>query len=244
MKITVDSYTSLGNQIDGYGPFLVYGWVTSAANFDSQLAKVEATLGDPDVGKRAMLFSSVDYIEAKIGQMPAWMDLVIYTTEPSYTPEYNDIFLENENNSVVRAVRLAHAHGFELHWGPLPGSFDWHSSLGASDAVLNLLAQEGWDGAYMQYQSRIGKDCPDKLVYGPLSGADTVQEAINHLRQFIPDIQVGIQVMPSGCNSGDALQCGFEDYCLEFLVLSEQAGMSYAGIWVPDAATIQEIRGI
>jgi hypothetical protein len=244
MKITVDDYTRLRAELEGYGPFWPYGWVTHGqiGNFDSQLAKLEATLGDPNVGKRAILFSCIDDLEAKVSQIPNWIDTVWYTTEPNYTPEYNDIFLENENNSVVRAVVAGHAHGFDVGWGPLPGSFDWHSSIGASDAVLNLLAQVGLDHAYMQYQRRIGGDCPDVLVYGPLAGADTVQEAITHLKQFIPDIDTGCQVAPAGCSQGDALNCGVEHYCREFLVLSERVGMTYAGIWVPDTATIREIR--
>ena len=251
IMIEVQNYLDYRTELISLGPFWVYGWAADAqiGGFEDKLAALQALADDPNVTKRAVMFSSYDSFAARVDRIPMGIG-VFYNSEPGLSADYSDIFLEDENNSVVKFAALAKANGLEAQWGPLTRNLDTHTNDGVSDTAISLMFQAGLDGVGWQAQQLIDDACVEDIVHGPFQvggqGADSIEEVYNRLRRLSErELLFGVQVMPGyahseGCYPGDSYaeaNCGTDieytyQHCHDFVAELTQSNLvDSVSIW-------------
>jgi hypothetical protein len=225
ISISVDNYQAYQAELAPYAPFSVYGWCTDPylaqrpGNYQAQLDKL-AAVSNVD---KAIIFSSLATLQAKIGDAPYWHSIgvtrLMYNTEGELTPAAEMATLNSPDpnvNAVALFAAAASGAGFSSSWGPIRNAAD-----GVSDNAIKAMMSEGLGGIGLQEQKFIEIACAaDRL--------NAVKATIIRYRRLAAGrpFTYSVQIMAGRCLSGDTYakaNCSHEkctkdyDHCRTFL---------------------------
>ncbi|MCC6746925.1 MAG: hypothetical protein IT371_04655 [Deltaproteobacteria bacterium] len=197
VAIHAGHYVTYRSQLQGLGPFIVYGWAADPAlnQYARELATL-ASIQDPGVSKM-VIFSSAKTVQSKLSSSAGvaelknagvtWLD---YNSEGDKTPASE---MQNLPQAVQAFAQAATRAGFAAGWGPIRSTAD-----AISDAQYAALVQAGLSGLALQEQKPIESSCAADRT-------SAVKSLVARLRRAASGkpFRVTVQLMPTRCQAGD-----------------------------------------